>query len=56
MEITYKAFELVPDGPTTPTVTTLEALSKRTRQPAAQVNKMIESTTKRAKGLGLESL
>ncbi|GAB2541476.1 DsbA family protein [Gracilibacillus alcaliphilus] len=48
VEITYKAYELVPDGPTTPTITTLEALSKRTGQPAAQVHQMVESTTQRA--------
>src|SRR5690606_22775585 len=54
VEITYKAYELVPDAPTTPTITTLEGLSKRMGQPVSRVREMVNGTIRRAKGLGLE--
>src|SRR5699024_9159018 len=46
--------ELVPDAPKTPSMTTIEGLSKRTGQPEAEIHKMINSTIERAKGLGLD--
>lgn len=54
VQITYKAYELVPDAPTTPTITTLEGLSKRIGQPVSKIREMVESTTQRAKKLGLD--
>lgn len=54
VEITYKAYELVPNGATSPTTTMLEGLSKRTGQPVAKVREMVEGTIQRAKSLGLD--
>lgn len=54
VEITYKAYELVPDGATSPTTTMLEGLSKRIGQPVSKVREMVESTIQRAKSLGLD--
>ncbi|MDW0118577.1 DsbA family oxidoreductase [Sporosarcina thermotolerans] len=54
VEIEYKAYELVPDAPSKPTITTIEGLSHRTGKSKEEVRDMLQGTIERAKGLGLE--
>ncbi|MFZ0447300.1 MAG: DsbA family protein [Bacillus sp. (in: firmicutes)] len=54
VEITYKAYELVPNGATEPTTIMLEGLSKHTGMPESKVRQMVQRTIERAKGLGLD--
>ena len=54
VEITYKAYELIPNGATEPTTKMLEGLSKHTGMPESQVRQMVQGTIERAKGLGLD--
>lgn len=54
IEITYKAYELVPNAATEPTTKMLDGLSKHTGQPVEQVRQMVDGTIQRAKTLGLD--
>ena len=49
VEITYKAYELIPNGATKPTIKMLDGLSKHTGMPDAQVRQMVQGTIDRAK-------
>ena len=54
VEINYKAYELVPNGETKPTITMLKGLSKRTGMPVTNLRQQIQGTIDRAAGLGLD--
>ena len=54
VEINYRAYELVPNGETKPTITMLKGLSKRTGMPVANLRQQIQGTIDSAASLGLD--
>ncbi|WP_052380332.1 DsbA family oxidoreductase [Paenibacillus camerounensis] len=54
VKINYRAFQLMPDAPTTPTQTMLEAFSQHLGQPIAKVLEMISGPIERGKSLGID--
>lgn len=53
-EISFKAFELTPNGPTEPTKGMLEYLSEQKGQPLEAIKQMVQGVIDRAKSIGLD--
>lgn len=54
VELSFKAFELSPNGPTEPNKTMLEDLSEQKGQPIESIEQMVQGVIQRAKGIGLD--
>src|SRR5690625_4802769 len=54
VNVKYNAFELSPNGPTEPTLSVLDELSKKYGRSKEEVQQMTGQTVERAKTLGLE--